>query len=599
MRFSLAFLLKTYEVFTSQSDPEPTNIADLIGWEPISPFYRLWASLINEDMRHRSASVALQAASIDPICSDDDMKDIFKCRRGDRWIDDLKYTDLVAKAYELCEKYMGDDYDRRLSVMDLLSETSFRTRFDEYFKRQIRQLSSNSCQIKPTISTSYGHAERHHITVDTKDSSGTRPTYLIVEKLAEEKLINLPEGGSAKSFCESLENEDTVISGMCPIDGFPKPFPSVSGDEYTKGFISAIRELYNPLIQEDCVLSRSVRQIFKDAQRLPGAILAQRIAAEEFRSSAVVSRGKAAEQEVEKFIEIKRGENEWRLDDLATSQFNYEYQTIWDVCTEASAVYSFVGRGLKSNEFNGRGRQIPGDDQSWKRFNYTSDRSPKPFEYYQAITDDCAYLMLLMRVPPTIDSPIAKYPTKSEMYNMIATFVEDVNDMPLGSPDALDHYYEYVWRYLTEGIHRKYWQTDEGEFSRSIQIDCMACSGSATLSLFITASGLSHGFGDDVNIQRLPLLWKFILANGHTGLMAYFVSCYKHFKVIAKDDQSFVISLQDCTGKISEHEDFETVLNDANIILNEPEWIGQLSFKAFIAAMENLALHLTPIELGF
>jgi len=561
----------------------------------------------------RALNVVRSEDTTDPICENDNLESQLLCRRGYRTVTEEEYSKLV----QIVQSGIPPGVNHRI-LIDALSETFGKPFYEHYLKERVRQMSALSCEIPPTAGAGFtptsksGHIKAH------SPKHSTMPSNIVIDHLQATGMLTLTSDGSPKSLCES--GESSIASVSCPSgDTIPPPLPDVMGAFHdVDAIIASIKEIYNSLVDTACVYHVNLHQISKDMDRLPiGNLLADLIRHEASLPGITpsVSGGILAQQATRLFLDAADGAC---LNPDQTTQFKAEYTHIYETCSEALLVYTLAGRHRGTTLIPGR--HIPGDDDSWKRFAYPTKDDHIPFQFYQSMAADCAYLMLFLRRKNPESGSIANYPSKHTVYNMIAAIVEDVNDIPLGDQVFKSIYFNVLSRLLIRGIHHVYFNTasspEEPGTSSGHHLN-------AILENFITSTAVHHGVRVAVNQEYLPKAWKLIFKHGHTGLMAYFVGCYKVLREEFEDDTEFLSSVQDCTARIAkplsapvggptqecvdgvlytrpprsateeEYIDlFAQVMEEANRIVDDAIiWTGEISFRKFVAAIETIALH--------
>jgi hypothetical protein len=292
-------------------------------------------------------------------------------------------------------------------------------------------------------------------------------------------------------------------------------------------------------------------------------------------------------------------------------QFDRELLHIVDTCIEVSLAYTLVGRDPSSSSYSVQERHVENDSGAHeKKFRYKTRIFP--FQFYQPMMGHCAYLVVFNRVQNAATVP-ESYPAPHEVFLMLGTLIEQVNDIPLGSAEDWQRFYDIVAKLIVKQIDSKYtekvWALKQWVKKVHPTHTALLEPGNA-LSLFITTTGVHQNSDKAINDLFLPQIWPFIFKNGgHHGLMAYFCSCYKNlrgFDWLAKTGDERLVqptmynALIDCTktfadipneGGVKDGAYLRSVRDDAQNMVNDENFGGDgISFKAFIDGIETMSL---------
>ena len=338
------------------------------------------------------------------------------------------------------------------------------------------------------------------------------------------------------------------IESKCPSSGFPF-YPWVT-DDARKGD-------YDRLLLEDCVHSYNVEQIDKDARRC------------EFNFLAVI--------QAENKLRPGKGSDE--------EQLQIEKSQMIEICSEVIFLYSSFGRNPRT-EFSGR--SVPGCKDCWRRFSYPRKVNRIPFLFYQGMNLICNNLLYFSR--KSAGSSVNKgtpatYPQKHEVYNMVAAFVEDVTDMPLGSGDFRAKYNQELLAVLLP-VACTILKSN----------DFKACGTTdAPHSIIVAAFEIpmnNAAIGIHLDFEQIQNIWGFIFRHGgHSGLIALLVaSLLTVFTIPSTEDypqDRIVLQLIDSLhtlGKVDE------MMGAAERLVRSPNW------KTVVDEAEKLAIENTRPE---
>ena len=311
----------------------------------------------------------------------------------------------------------------------------------------------------------------------------------------------------------------------CPRDG--TPFKPV----YRTTESPTCDLVHQKFFFKDCYLFKNAEQIFKDAGRVPikGDLLEFILGLPE---EVLEERFKSDDRNFSKFMTdtAERLASELltmppvTIDETKRNTFIKTLAEIIDSCTEVSLLYSSYGRA-------------PRDFREGEIL----------FNFYQGMQTTCYYLVFFELTSTMV------MPKKLQIYNMVATIVEDVNQLPLSLRESRNDYYKQVLSRLISELDRKFpvvaapvgkekidsvpqaislksFLSQEVNPDKEISLVQLP----ASLESFITTTGAigrSDGFSD--NTVYLPKIWSFVSTYGHTGLIALFSACYVEFKAAA------------------------------------------------------------------
>jgi hypothetical protein len=389
--------------------------------------------------------------------------------------------------------------------------------------------------------------------------------FKILNKMMEEGLIGA-QHPSASDIC-GPKGDKAALSYTCPPDGTPfKPIDWTQSGKIENR--KKMDEAYSRLLLNDCVVIANIRQIALDAPRVKmvatplfDLIKSENSERSERSENSIQgTRDPPSSEFAEQTASVLT--EDFKSSEIEADQFKSEVTQMIDICSEVSLVYSSFGRNSNSM-LTFTGRSIPDYDEFWKKYSYPKKENIIPFYYNQGMMNVCYYLLFFSRVPASQSSPKgspATFPSKHQVYNMIAAIVEDVSDMPLGDRDFGSAFYSNLSLNLIQSDYQS------GFFA------------------FIDAMGIT-----DFNLEPgvVALVWKFIFTNGHHGLMAFIVACFEKLEPAEKENPDFgQHKITHALQKFGRAKIIETIVL-AQSFIGTPDWIRRVDLAECSALEET------------
>jgi len=437
----------------------------------------------------------------------------------------------------------------------------------------------------------------------------------LLHKLIADGFVETFHRGKVEDVCEapgSIPNSKKP-SLKCPVfhDRIEMPewdafgFESLDfGDETKEPLIT----FYKNLVNRDCLVHHGVDQILRDTARIPLAAYLSQVILEENQNKVAPDDIAAAEEEssvgvtpvatlaVSQTREYLKRFEESTTDNSLKKQFDSEIRQLFDTCSEVSAVYSFVYRSTTNsmNQFyDGRPMQGERSTERWRKFSYPERGDRFPFHYYQGISDVCYYVMYFGRKPPSTDSQKgtpAQYPTKRDMFNVIATVVEDIHDLPLGPAETVrDPYHANqlvrLFGFVNSVMDLPLELKKEDEAFNAGYLNNIIIRAFVDPKNEINFATVSDG------TPRLKKLWSFVFKHGHYGMMAFIVAVYKMLaKEPGQDSTDVFRRMLYPLSVLSTEEQFQQALDEAQRLIETPTWAGDFTSNTFSQFIDEIEI---------
>lgn len=418
---------------------------------------------------------------------------------------------------------------------------------------------------------------------------------VLLEKLHDGGII--PAGTGCGTPLES-------IKVSCPDDGTPVSATIDSSPRSSSATTPSMRT-YMELMMNDCVLHKNAIQIDKDANRVPIIDELLHIMStnpDSWRHSSENSTGIYATQlalrEKEKFDMSGKALTVQSFKDkfFIKRRFLNDYAVIIESCTEVSLLFSSYGKGAN---------RLGEDDESVSI----------PFHYYQGILNSCYYLVFFQ-----IRDTGGIYPKKVEIYNMVATIVEQINRIPVVNRFLRNEYYIRILEHLLPQLHTKFLSAATANLpevnpiraelrnsfiedtAKSVSVgDVALVELAGSLEFFITATAsVGTDDGRPANIKYLPKVWRFVFEHGHAGLMAVFSACYIDvymavltYPNLEIDTVAFNTYLQKSLKTLSDQNRIDDMLKKASCIL---KYWDKCSVLHTVVGTIRSALSISPFQ---
>lgn len=430
----------------------------------------------------------------------------------------------------------------------------------------------------------------------------------LLHRIIAEGLVQVFGGKDACS--DSLKSSD--INYQCPVSYDRPVSPNWESVGFPQNEIGAemksiVKTLYENLLNRDCIVYKGMDQILRDTNRNPlreklldlirvenskeeSAVTAS---AEAEAAAAATTTSDAVHQTLSDSIAAHLAQIAKHDSDAVKGQFFRELGQMFETCSEAGLVYSFIARNATSDSntfYDGRPMEGEKSSQRWRKFSYPNKPDRKIFHYYQGIADICYFVMFYERKPGGQNSP-AIYPGKHEMFNVIATIVENIHDVPVGDMLTVQTPYH---KYQAEGVFGLVNSVYGLSLPLSTDTEMMAPIG-GFLSNIILRSFIDENAslnwvpvsGTDAT-PRLIKLWFFVFQNGHYGMMAFIVAAYKTLAISFGNAQDILKVLQKPLSALSNGSMFQDALAEAENIIagGSHKWGDHETFAQFIDEIE-------------
>jgi len=485
------------------------------------------------------------------------------------WIDEKTYRAFVAEAWDMIDsvKSERDEACKTVSRDTTTLVDAFNTCFGKLqsgLKRNIEVLFQKSCELgisnssPPTLSklvdSSPSDVKSKSILglfKSRKSHSPIQPDtppeedFNLLHKLIKDGFVNVFHHTQVEDVCIA---PTAIPKTLKPVMRCPVIHDRVDLHDLDRfGFEDldfgddrklSLLQVYANLVNRDCIVHNGIDQILRDHKRIGVAEYLKKLISEENQeksyadigahdesfAAAAAAAGAGMEPTEEYTREYTKSFQGTVSDISIVNQFDSEIRQLFDTCSEVAAVYSFIARNTASpmNAFY-FGRPMYGHNSGgrWRKFSYPRTQDRFPFHYYQGIADVCYHVMIFERIPspPGLSSKgtRAHYPSKSDMFNVIATVVEDIHDLPLGPAVTVrDPYYEDVAQVLFRAPDEPVAGSESFGISRG-----------QLLSSMIIRSFIDQK--ESINFKALPpdgtpmlkKLWSFVFKHGHYGMLAF------------------------------------------------------------------------------
>lgn len=493
-------------------------------------------------------------------------------RGDDMLINETEYKGLIAMAKEDIAQSFGTD-----STSDRLMD-QFSTAFESgssmaSVNTAVTDLLEEACKLNEINHHPAAPAGGDHATLSVDLASNSN----ILQMFVNDDIVRLKDSRDKLSCSQELKPNMEVIEQMnCPKQGAVFTPSNIVLSSH-----AIFSEKFKKFFLHDCNLITNGNQIFKDMERIDTVTygLYSILVGENHSTNSNMgekdrrvpatppfgdSTSKLARGLAHAALERVVSESLGTGSELLKSQFESELSIIFDICAEVNLIYTIYGRNRVGASFSGR--QLPGD-RPWRLYKYPYEDSIIPFLFYQGMMTTCAYLLLFSRVPnPGLGVPV-NLPSPFLVYNVFATMVEQVSDVPLGDTKFVSLFYKWIVNTITPQICK---------LVERKETDCPVSDNiGRSMMSYISASAVVHKTeAVDANLKWLPNVWSLAFEYEDSGLIGIFFASYlTHLQFPHDNIEDVSLLLLHSLYYLDQKNRVPEMLNLASRILNHKEYV--------------------------